>query len=308
MSQLGKTFGIQQVADNFMKRLPLSRYYRQGVVFLLCAISPLVWADHGANMGADVDAYMRSGDLKLMTEKAADYQYGKGVDRSLDRAIGLLCVAATKGYAEAQYELGWIYFNGRHGHTNEREASAWLIKAAQSGDAYSNGLIRFVGPSDLQDDSRCPLTDGQYFLSPIESKADPDVDEISRWVERLAPHYQLKPQLVMEVIRAESNFNVKALSSKDARGLMQLIPDTAERFGVEDIWDPLQNIQGGMAYLQWLLNYFEGDLKLALAGYNAGEKAVDSFRGVPPFPETRRYIRLITSKLKKLPSSKTSRD
>ena len=80
---------------------------------------------------------------------------------------------------------------------------------------------------------------------------------------------------------------------------MQLIPATAKRFGVTNVWDPLQNLQGGMAYLRWLLDHFKGDLKLALAGYNAGEKAVAAYGGIPPYSETRHYVKTITKKLKK---------
>jgi soluble lytic murein transglycosylase-like protein len=97
----------------------------------------------------------------------------------------------------------------------------------------------------------------------------------------------------MAVIQAESNFNAKAMSPKSAQGLMQLIPATAERFGVSDPWDPHQNLQGGMAYLRWLLDYFNGDVRLALAGYNAGERAVERYGDVPPYKETRNYLRRI---------------
>ena len=89
---------------------------------------------------------------------------------------------------------------------------------------------------------------------------------------------------------AESNFNAGAVSAKNAQGLMQLIPDTARRFGVKNLLDPVQNIRGGMAYLRWLLAYYEGDVSLALAAYNAGEGAVDRYLGVPPFAETRNYV------------------
>jgi soluble lytic murein transglycosylase-like protein len=74
---------------------------------------------------------------------------------------------------------------------------------------------------------------------------------------------------------------------------MQLIPDTATRFGVKDITHPIQNLHGGMAYMRWLLAYFQGDLQLALAGYNAGEGAVERYRGIPPFSETRNYVRKV---------------
>lgn len=113
-------------------------------------------------------------------------------------------------------------------------------------------------------------------------------------MKHLAPRYRLDPGLVLAVIRAESNFDPTALSPKDARGLMQLIPATASRFGVTDVWDPLDNIKGGMAYLRWLLDHFDGDEALALAGYNAGEGAVRRYRGIPPYAETRNYVKKIT--------------
>jgi soluble lytic murein transglycosylase-like protein len=101
--------------------------------------------------------------------------------------------------------------------------------------------------------------------------------------------------LVIAVIQVESNFDPNALSPKNAQGLMQLIPETAERFGVKDVWDPEQNLRGGMAYLRWLLDYFRGDVRLALAGYNAGEGAVERHQGVPPFDETQDYVRKVTA-------------
>ena len=93
---------------------------------------------------------------------------------------------------------------------------------------------------------------------------------------------------MLEVVRAESNFDPRARSHKGALGLMQLIPATARRFGVDDPLEPAQNLRGGMAYLRWLLERFDGDLRLALAGYNAGEEAVERHGGVPPYAETAR--------------------
>ena len=117
--------------------------------------------------------------------------------------------------------------------------------------------------------------------------------QIVRFVELLAPQYQLEPHVVLAVMKQESNFDPGALSPKNAQGLMQLIPDTARRFNVRNAADPAQNIRGGMAYLRWLLAYFEGDIALAAAGYNAGEGAVDRYRGVPPYRETRAYVERI---------------
>jgi soluble lytic murein transglycosylase-like protein len=97
----------------------------------------------------------------------------------------------------------------------------------------------------------------------------------------------------MAIIRTESNFNPGAVSPKNAQGLMQLIPETAERFNVRKPFDPEQNIRGGMAYLRWLLAYFKGNVALVAAAYNAGEGAVNRYAGVPPYAETKGYVRRI---------------
>jgi soluble lytic murein transglycosylase-like protein len=96
--------------------------------------------------------------------------------------------------------------------------------------------------------------------------------------------------VVRAIIHAESAFNPRALSRVGAQGLMQLMPDTARRFGVGDAFDAGQNIRGGVQYLAWLLKRFDGNVSLAAAGYNAGEGAVDKYKGVPPYAETRRYV------------------
>lgn len=98
------------------------------------------------------------------------------------------------------------------------------------------------------------------------------------------------PSIVRAIIHAESAYNPNALSRVGAQGLMQLMPATARRFGVTNAFDARQNIHGGVQYLAWLLRRFKGDLTLAAAGYNAGEGAVDKYKGVPPYSETRRYV------------------
>jgi soluble lytic murein transglycosylase-like protein len=115
-------------------------------------------------------------------------------------------------------------------------------------------------------------------------------EALVKFIELAAPEYGLQPHLVWTVIATESNFDAQAVSPKDAQGLMQLIPATAQRFGVRNAFDPVQNIRGGMAYLRWLMARFEGDLRLVAAAYNAGEGAVERYLGVPPFAETRLYV------------------
>nr|WP_246066603.1 lytic transglycosylase domain-containing protein [Aliiroseovarius halocynthiae] len=100
----------------------------------------------------------------------------------------------------------------------------------------------------------------------------------------------VSPALVVALISVESAGNKQAISSAGAEGLMQLIPATAERFGVTDSTNPAQNIKGGVAYLEWLIKNFQGDPIFALAGYNAGENAVGKHGGIPPYPETRAYV------------------
>ena len=119
-----------------------------------------------------------------------------------------------------------------------------------------------------------------------------------------AKRFQLNPQLVAAVVKAESAFNPGALSPKGARGLMQLMPATASRFGVhpDDLYDPQRNLEAGARYLAWLHTRFAGDLVRILAAYNAGENAVARYDGVPPYRETRNYIRRIYATLGLVPS------
>lgn len=115
-------------------------------------------------------------------------------------------------------------------------------------------------------------------------------------VDNIAAQQALPPELVRSVIQAESGYNPNAVSLKGARGLMQLIPETARRFGV-DPSNPVENLQGGAKYLKYLLDLYHGDSVLALAAYNAGEQSVARYGGVPPFPETRKYVSQIEQRL-----------
>lgn len=110
-----------------------------------------------------------------------------------------------------------------------------------------------------------------------------------------ATQNDLDPALVRAVIQAESDWNPLAVSRKGAFGLMQLLPSTAERYGVRDVFDPAQNVKGGTRYLRDLLDRYHGDLKKSLAAYNAGEQAVQRYGGVPKYPETRAYVRKVTT-------------
>jgi len=118
-----------------------------------------------------------------------------------------------------------------------------------------------------------------------------------------ATRHGVEPLLLYSVMHQESAFNSQAISPKGARGLMQLMPATAARFGVKNIFDPEQNIYGAAQYLRFLLDIFDGDVSLALAGYNAGEGAVKKYGyAVPPYPETINYVRKIKRRYTNLSS------
>jgi len=121
----------------------------------------------------------------------------------------------------------------------------------------------------------------------------------AKLIRAAAAKHGVDSALIQRVIAAESNFNPHAISRKDAFGLMQLLPETAERYSVGNLFDPAQNIDAGTRYLKSLLAQYDGNLSLALAAYNAGPQMVARYGGVPPFPETQRYVRRITTGLAK---------
>ncbi len=126
----------------------------------------------------------------------------------------------------------------------------------------------------------------------IPVSGDCDLDWI---IFRAGQRQGVDPRLIHAVIQQESRYDVKAVSPVGARGLMQLMPATAKRFKSDGPANQASNVEAGTKYLAWLLKRFSGDVKLALAGYNAGEGSVDKYHGVPPFPETQNYVNKIVS-------------
>jgi len=227
-------------------------------------------------------------------EQAQRLEHGEGVARDLDQAAALYCRAARLGAPESQYALGWMYANGR-GVAHD-EGIAWRLfgLAAEQGHAAGARMQALLAAAPGTALPACMAPDPALELDlalPIpDYNATPQLRAL---VDRLAPEYDIEPALALAVIAVESGFNRSAVSPKDARGLMQLIPATAARFCVHDAFNPEQNLRGGLAYLRWLLARYSGDVTLATAAYNAGEQAVDQHGGVPPYDETRAYVRRI---------------
>jgi soluble lytic murein transglycosylase-like protein len=121
----------------------------------------------------------------------------------------------------------------------------------------------------------------------------PLLPHLEELIAPVAQRYSLDPRLVAAVIWVESSGDPKAVSKKGARGLMQLMPNTAQKLGVRDVFDPAQNVEGGVRYLRDLLDQHGQDLSLALAAYNAGPTAVARYGGIPPYPETQNYVRKV---------------
>lgn len=149
-----------------------------------------------------------------------------------------------------------------------------------------------VTDSESQDDRSPEQTEAQVSDDSLTDDSEPDMP-FYKHILQAAHTYQVDAALIQAIIMAESNYNPKAVSDRGAQGLMQLMPTTAKWLGVEDSFDPALNIDGGVRYFKKLLDRFGGNVRLALAAYNAGSRYVHKYRGVPPFRATRIYIKKV---------------
>lgn len=243
-------------------------------------IDPLVKITHQAQRG----------NLAAQVELATAYEHGEGITKNPDKALVWYCKAAIKGSVDAQRNLAWMFLNARGIKKDEALAVRWYKTAARSGDQHSKTMLSRLN-KDLRTKRRvCIALPTPYWESRRCSKS---CKKIVKIVNDISPGYNIEPRLILALIQQESNFEIKALSNKGAMGLMQLMPQTAKRFGVKNAWTPEQNIRGGIRYIVWLLKQYQGNVALALAGYNAGEKAVARYKGIPPYKETQNYVKRI---------------
>ena len=245
--------------------------------------------------------------LRSLLQQASALESNPDTSEGAWQAAVLYCQSARWGSTEGQYRLGMLYAFGQGVPESRTFAAALFSLAASQGHARANLMLDSIQLTSVELPAcvnREQLPEKAPPVSPPELATYPLIDRYllslsahKRWVipltTTLSAWYALDPKLVLSIIAVESNFNTSAQSPKAAMGLMQLIPDTAERFSVRNAFDATQNLRGGMRYLRWLLSYYRGNVSYALAAYNAGEGRVDRYRGVPPFAETRAYVKRV---------------
>lgn len=208
----------------------------------------------------------RHGDRRAVARPGPDR---RGGDRRLLAAGAVLAAGLAASPAEAQ-----VYTRVRDG-----------VIEATNVPATRDYRLTYPGKGTLIHSRQFRLSSSRYN------------GQFDSYIAHAAQTYGVSVDLVRAVIQVESEYDHLAVSSKGAQGLMQLMPDTARRFGVWDAFDPRQNIMGGVQYLRVLLDMFSGDVSLAAAGYNAGENAVLRHKGVPPYKETRGYVQKVQALL-----------
>ena len=267
--------------------------------------------------------------LRSLMQEAVGREHGEnGYPRDAMRAAALYCQAARLGDPEGQYALAWMLANGRGVERSDAGALALFRSAARQGHAGAQRALERVAegeerlPACMTEVIRSPAelarSGASLFpkpVAPAPSRRDigslqprfatgqteveyvaglpPPARKVATIIRWLAPEYHVDARLALALATAESNFDPRAISPKNAMGVMQLIPATAERFNVRNPYDPIDNIRGGLKYLRWLLAYYEGNVPFVLAAYNAGEGAVDRFGGIPPYLETIDYVKRI---------------
>jgi TPR repeat protein len=249
-----------------------------------------------------------SAGISDLREQAIRYEHGEGVTKDPVKAVELFCAAAREGDPESQYQLGWMYANGRGILRDDSLAAGLFELSATQGHNQAAAVLATLAdvprevPQCMREWPMVEWDDSPPINPPPDEPfvaSSPEQGRIAELVKTIAPEYQVSPSLALAIIRAESNFNPLARSPKNAQGLMQLMPETSARFNVSKPFDMVQNLRGGLAYLRWLLAYFEGSVPLVAAAYNAGERAVERYHGIPPYLETRTYVRRVMEQFRR---------
>jgi hypothetical protein len=234
--------------------------------------------------------------VQALLEQGWAAETGRGLRRNPFLAAGLYRQAGVLGSSEGYYRAALVLLPDTRVVPPGGNAACLLAAASQLGHHGAAILLERAGRQDQPINTGCPEDPSlgriylEFDLDGYVSSLRLPRQQVVAMIRRLAPLYGVNPQLAVAMAAVESNFNPAALSPRSAMGVMQLIPATAERFGVNKPFDPEQNIRGGLAYLRWLHRYFDGDVERIVAAYNAGEGAVMAHGGVPPYAETLAYV------------------
>lgn len=275
-----------------------------GCASILAIKASLAMADTAASTAVKLDEPPK---IQAILSAAKNHEKAINSPAAAWQAAVNYCEASRLGSIEAQYRLGMLFRFGKGVTANPAFAAALFSLASSQGHAEALNMLDTVNltSSQLPPCVTANVLPERPVVMSINNQGDASgidrqltaLPDTKRWiidlVETIAAKYEIDPKLVLAIIAVESNFNVKAQSPKNAMGLMQLIPDTADRFNIKNAFDAAQNIKGGIRYLRWLLSYYQGNVALAAAAYNSGEKTVDRYRGVPPYPETKNYVKRV---------------
>lgn len=287
--------------------------FRKQVPVVVFSVLALLACQARAEISPDSETESKPVKLASMLASAFSSE-NKGTLDGYWEAASLYCKASRLGDLEAQYRLGMLYAFGKGVPENRTFAATLFAIASRQGHHEAMNMLETINfHSDAP--PPCVLEDVAPEKAPYppafsDDKGDGQINEYlaalpesKKWilslVEQTAQWHEIDPKLVLSIIAIESGFKTGAKSHANALGLMQLIPATADRFNVKNAFDAVQNIKGGIRYLEWLLSYYRGNVDLVAAAYNAGEGAVDKHRGVPPYRETKDYLKKLRVLYKK---------
>lgn len=275
-----------------------------GCASILAVEANIAFADAAISTSGKIDEPPR---IQALLSAAKKHETALNNPEAAWQAAVNYCEASRLGSIEAQYRLGMLYRFGKGVTTNQTFAAALFSLASSQGHAEA---LNMLDTTSLTSSELPPCVTGEVLperavITNLNIPGDTNdierqlsaLPNAKRWiinlVDSIAARHNIDPKLVLAIIAVESNFDVSARSPKNAMGLMQLIPDTADRFNIKNAFDAAQNIKGGIRYLRWLLSYYQGNVALAAAAYNSGEKTVDRYKGVPPYPETKNYVKRV---------------